>query len=687
VIFVRACCLLILAVAAVSQQTAPAAQSTTRPVSATVVVHPAAGASAYRVGEEIPLELEFLGTADQDYYFETGSCSLLGQVLSDETVAATPSDGIDDPRAASPCGGSGYSCLGGRHPLDGTPLVVRVPLNDAVRFTRPGTYHVVVSSTRLKRQSSQAAPILTAAPVDLTIVPLDEPSGTAEVKRASALVDQGTEADIKRGTALLRYLGTEDAATALVARYEAIARAGGDIDGALVSAARRAFVIAQMEARVEEGANLNTTFFATLSRLRVLVDLPAAPGDCDVRSTREKLVQTEYDARWRAALAQRPATDATLRSELAETEYDARWRAALERRPVTAATLGAEMERLLAWNVSAELQQHIVQDLEQHPIEAAGGFAALPPDTQGLLLESATTWRYLNRPWMLLALRQTYGAWRASPRQGGFPGVGDSALKRLYELAPDEGRRLILTEMRTGDHGIRYDALAVLPDAQLAELDTELQARYAHATDPATRLQDRDTTAWLIARYGSPGLLPFVVGMVRPDSCVSEGAVLAYLFKHDPAVALSRLQPNLDLATQRDRVCISPLGAVVAHYWDDRVESAAIGELTDASIRRQADAAAVLGGHGSIAAKQPLLDRLARWSTEWQGRGAHVAAAGQWPLATGLPAPETLGNTIVRALFENPRFVLTTSEVAHIRTLCVTDDCRATVDRLAHGIK
>ena len=249
----RACCLVILAAGAVSRQTPPTPRSTTDPVAASVVVHLPAGTSTYRVGEEIPLDLEFRGTADKDYYFGIGGCSLLGRVLSSEKVTVTPSDGIDVPPAVSTCGGSGYSCAGSWHPLDGTPLVIRESLNAAVRFTRPGTYRVVVSSTRLQRYSSQSAPVLTSAPVDLTIVPLDQPWTAAEVKTASDLVDQGTEDDVTHGVALLRYLGTDEAATALVARYEAIARAGGDIHGALLSWPHRAFIVAQMpEARVDD---------------------------------------------------------------------------------------------------------------------------------------------------------------------------------------------------------------------------------------------------------------------------------------------------------------------------------------------------------------------------------------------------------------------------------------------------
>jgi hypothetical protein len=316
----------------------------------------------------------------------------------------------------------------------------------------------------------------------------------------------------------------------------------------------------QMDARVDDDAKVDANFLVTLTRLRVLQEMPPAPGDGNARFERQKVVQAEYEARWRAAV---------------------------ERQPVSAATLGAELERFGA-NPSTELRQQIAADLERHPAEAAEAFVALRPQTQELLLSTGFGWPYVNRPWILPALRQMYVAWHSSPLQNGFPGVGDFVLRRLYELVPDEGRRSILEEIRTGEHGITYDELAILPGAELPELDTALQARFSSApkADFAATLVERGTTAWLIARYGTANLLPFVAGLLaRPlPSCVVEGGLVAYLLKHDPAAAMKRLDPSFDRGGPA--ICVAPLTAVAAHYWDDRVESAAIAQLANPDIGR-----------------------------------------------------------------------------------------------------
>ena len=280
------------------------------------------------------------------------------------------------------------------------------------------------------------------------------------------------------------------------------------------------------------------------------------------------------------------------------------------------------------------------------------------------------------------ALRQIYA--RGNDNWSPVP-AADLALMRLSGLAPAEGRQLILQGIRTGEHRIGYDALATLPEAELPELDAPLQARYASTpkADFAATLGNRGTTAWLIARYGSPALLPFVTGLLGHSlpSCAVEGGLIAYLLKHDSVLAMQRLDPGFDRTAPR--TCVAPLTAVAEHYWDDRVESATMAQLEVADARTVVDAAQILGAHGSSAAKQPLIDRLVAWSAEWQGRAGQLVAHGP---GAGYP-PETIENNVVNALFQNQEFALTKEDAAKIRALCVTDQCRTDVDWRARSIE
>lgn len=362
---VRRCVLGVL-FAVITPPTSSGAQPEPTPVNASLVVHLPADRSAYRVGEEIPLTLEYRGTADEDYFFSTATCGLFGRFGWAERVAVAPANDTDDPLAEflASSGGILGSCISSWHPLDGTPLVIYFSVNDLIRFNRPGAYTLVVSSTRLQRHSARAAPLLTSAPVELTIMPMDDDWATAEAARATGLIDGGNGSDMRHGAAMLRYLGTEAAALALIGRYDALARvSAGELTMGLIASAHRTLIIQRMEARLDQGDGLDASFLTTLTRLRVLRDLPSTAADQAARRDQTTKVQAEYDARWRAATA---------------------------RTLVSAATLGAELARLQT-NPAAELAQQIAADLQQHPAEAVEAFLALPPHIQQGLLQSAIT--------------------------------------------------------------------------------------------------------------------------------------------------------------------------------------------------------------------------------------------------------------------------------------------------------
>jgi hypothetical protein len=83
---------LVVAAAPSPQQDAPAR------VDAKLTVRLSAGKTTYAVGEVIPLELEFRGRAEPDYYFWTGTYDRSGR-MGYETYDVAPEGGYDDPLA------------------------------------------------------------------------------------------------------------------------------------------------------------------------------------------------------------------------------------------------------------------------------------------------------------------------------------------------------------------------------------------------------------------------------------------------------------------------------------------------------------------------------------------------------------------------------------------------------------
>ena len=67
--------------------------------------------------------------------------------------------------------------------------------------------------------------------------------------------------------------------------------------------------------------------------------------------------------------------------------------------------------------------------------------------------------------------------------------------------------------------------------------------------------------------------------------------------------------------------------------------------------------------------------RLEQWEAEWRGRAAALVYKPGEP-----DSPALIEGWLINALFENPRLNFTADELTRIRTLCVTDACRTTVD-------
>jgi hypothetical protein len=606
-----------------------APQSIPTPPVATLTVRPTSGATTFRIGEEIALDLEFVGTADKDYFFSTETSDRSGRVNTEE-YSVSPRDGTDDPLADALGGIVGG--LRGVAPLNGVPFKLHVSLNDWFRFNRPGTYRVVVTSSRLHRYSAGPVDRIQSAPIDLVITAPDEAFQARTLAGALAILDRKTPDDVRYGAALLRYLGTEPAARAIVDRFTPIARAGvWDAEAAILSSPHRKAIVEAMESRIDGGDALDGNFIPTLAKVALLID-PAtpAPGDASARRDRLEAIRAAYDARWHAALATHPATPETLASELARM-----------------LTVGTPSNR-----------QQIAADVAAHPAEACTAFLSLPTDIQRALLDF--NWRYLNRPWIAPALHTLYKRFHGDFR---FPGIGDVALKRLIDLEPEVARPIVLDEIATGEHGITFDSLAGLPDAELPDLDQALQNRLSRSVaDSYRRASDRETTLWLIARYGSTSLAPVVRKQFDERNCGLAAAPLMFLLRHDEEAATRAL----------DTCATLPLAQLSARYWDSRVEAAAIKRLDHKDPTEIALAAQALGVRGSSAAKQPLVDRLARLNKEAR------SPLGLRPFSS--TAIQSIDFSLAIALCQNRQFALNADDAAAIRAMCVTDSCRITFD-------
>ena len=137
-------------------------------------------------------------------------------------------------------------------------------------------------------------------------------------------------------------------------------------------------------------------------------------------------------------------------------------------------------------------------------------------------------WQQISDPAMLPVLHQLYEHppdLHESPRP--FPGI---ALRRIYELAPAEGRQLILEEMKRPKLRVGFSVFRLLPDKELPELEDTIVARAIGRGD--------ETSTALIPRYVSAASLPRLrtafENQIGQLACLQQGHLISYFLQLDP---------------------------------------------------------------------------------------------------------------------------------------------------------
>jgi hypothetical protein len=283
-------------------------------------------------------------------------------------------------------------------------------------------------------------------------------------------------------------------------------------------------------------------------------------------------------------------------------------------------------------------------------------FPALSLRTQSRFLGSR--WNVLRGPAMLPILRDLHA--HSSDRD-----LITEVVRRLSELAPDEGRRILLDEIRRGGSQMPFDLIASLPDRTLPEMDETL----------AERLDD-----WLIVRYASGAIVERVEQAYERRAADFErqklphcAAPLAFYFlRYDPEYGERELRRSL--STQGGSLVCYDIGRNFPGPWamSPAAERLAIEMLSSPSVPIKNGAATVLGKYGSPAAQEPLWRTLEFFHAWWKDREADLKGdAGR----EGIGLEQTLRS----ALAQGSAWLLDGPGLTRLQSLCSSDWCRQEV--------
>lgn len=637
------------------QQSAAAAQA---PV--TLTLRLAGSRRQFRPGETIPIELTFESAIRQRFVVDGATYDRSGRLTIDQFLIE-PSGPVTDPLLDYFATYAGY--IGGGIRTTGVlgekPFVVTVDLNEWFRFETPGQYSLSARSNRVTDETARTETTRPVVPTDsnrvsFEILPRDTAWEAREIAGAIETIDApqaGRGKDPRTACRALRFLATDAAVVEMARRYED-QRCQWDFMAGLFSATDRERVVRTMVAGLSAPEQpISRSYLRTLAQLSVYAQHPEFRA-AQTPETKGRLLAG-------GAIGKQPEL-----VEQAEAGYAAVLAAALAQKTAAARAISlAELQTVKGRAptdspaAAASLQRQVI-----------AGFGDLPAERQTRMLEYE--WHSVAHADMLPVLRRL---------ADGSGRIADLALRRLYELAPDEGRARILREVRSPKPDASLATLGLLPDAELPDLDGVLAGNVERDVS--------DLHAGLLHRYASravaPRLLPRLGSRVATMACRPQSYVVAYFLRTAPsdgAVLLDRV-----LASRTGTGCYQfVLRDTAALHMTPAIEAAATTRLDDPHPRVVQNAIDTLGQYGSAAAVRPLRSHFERWHAEWQGRSEtlryNVLAGPDQPGA----AQTLVESAYLRALGAGQGWLIRTArEIDELRALCVTESCRSEAQAIA----
>jgi hypothetical protein len=622
----------------------------------------------FHIGERIDLELRFSTKAVGKYKITTSSGSRF--MPSGETYVVSPADGGFDPKANEFLQGFAGSFLSGIASLTDNPVSLRSDLNEWFHFTRPGTYIVTASSSRVFLQDSDDSPfspnsqrMVRSAPLTLTILEADTEWANGQLREITAILDSNANVDEKLQAARrLSYLDTEAAAVEIARRFLAAQDSDqwkNELYRGLSQSSFSGIIVPILEASLKDSEHaVRVDVIQLLARTVAFQEFrgkfPPPPKDGQRPSQAMIDTASAYSKRINELIAM----------------YTSRVMVTLPQRSGKA--------RASAIYAAWESQESPFQpdhdtpsaDLTRLRYQVVAAVNDLNPNQQQSLL--AYYWPRLPNASLHNFVRDV-----ATGRIVSTPYLREEAFKRWCELAQADCEAQLIVEIRKPATEVQASTLLLLSVKDHPELDSLL----------AARLQSNPAQASpLIARYASSTLVPAVLKALAESPganyCPVKQNLFAYLLRAAPEEGSAVVTKALQQRGSKD-VCYTGMFESIAraNYTPalSRLAEKAVRDDVEAAVA--ASAAEVLSEFGPESAQQTLWDRFASWSEKWRDRAAELRPR------TGASDPyqqeRTLEYNLANGIGRGKAWKLLPADFGRLANLCVTASCRAMVEGLA----
>jgi hypothetical protein len=609
------------------------------------------GRSEYRVGELIPLQMQF--TSNSKSYVVDGGFRFPELQAPRDEFLVDPAEGWSDPLAEyrqALSSGRGFfdgGGLVGLGRLGEKPVVLDLFLNRYVRFSKPGHYLVSVKEHRvsLRRASVNEAnqPIeLTSRPLSLLITAATPEWQQQQLASALEMIKKGPGVNVN-ACEIVSALGTPAAELAMADDLtRSDERPGCYFTPALLGLANRALVLEHMQAELENPvAGITPQFIESMATLTALED--------------------------------GPATDFFQRTSDARREITSRLFGLLneKRGPAKFAAISTLVnETLMGSQAGDSAQQTGILRI------AAEVFDQLSSQAQATLLSAQ--WKEVSSPAMAHVLRHCA---EADNNVSCGRLQGDILLARLQEISPSDAREVILGDMQKESPRFPATVLATLPDKELPEMDSVFRERLESQSG------NLDATAGLIQRYATSSIAPAVQtyldanlgklpGRVEPD-------LIAYLLRVKHDVGREELRAAL-LVRNENGWYKYLLRDVAQRNPSSEIQPLAIDALTDKDEDVMGSAVLALAIVGDDRAKAALFERLEQWYAKWVGRQRDLA---------GLPGDERttddryLGDNLIHSIATGAGWLFNQEDQQQLLRCTVTENQKRQVEQFVASAK
>jgi hypothetical protein len=627
-------------------------------------------------GEVITLELSFAASKPETFTLDAATYDRSGRLHADGFVL-DQRDGAVDPLADYFHSGLDGFMMGGLRgipDLTDEPHLIIAELNEWQRIDKPGHYRLYVVSSRVGRKGVRgifldngSSPVVSNV-VEFDIQPPDKKWAKQRLNEIISTLSKpvGNHSSACRA---LRFLGTPAAVPEMRKRFRGDDnRCEWNYKFGLIGSPHRDLVIREMENAITlREQPITSHFISTLALLEFTRRTAAAPS---YPSNDEQVSQ------WRIQMDRRRGVYDELR-----LHYVRQLVMAIPQKQGQARA--TSLQTLL--DHRAELNTSGVSQWPNLLAMLPEVFNRLPLDDQLRLLQYQ--WKAIASPAMLPVLREVLKY--SYPKNDGpevlfhvfnQQDLRGTALRRLYELSPEEGRPLILEEIRRPTPRVDGDVLRSLPDETLPELNPVLLSNLEKARQSGDWYTDVFTE--LIERYATDEILSRVQALYEARDagkweCRTQAALLAYFLRVAPSVGSEYL--NKALATRGNgfpRCYTETLKNVAKLHMSTEVEDVAIAALDDEDSQVVSQATSVLAEYGSADTEKALWRRFEKWHRAMESRSEELRGE---KLSHD---QEVIEKALREALTGGQAWLSDPEKLKRVRDLCLTDKSRDEVDQM-----